>query len=133
MTMKTNAKNYPISFMQYLLTSKKLDMNPSYQRQSDAWNKSKKQLLIDTILSKYDMPKFYLRDVKNDPNTPFEYELVDGKQRMSAILEFLNVNGEPNGGFPLHKDTTDSTYSKKKWADLPTAVQQIGLTPVVWT
>jgi uncharacterized protein with ParB-like and HNH nuclease domain len=35
----------------------KYNLQPAYQR-SEVWSTEKKQLLIDTILRSYDMPKF---------------------------------------------------------------------------
>lgn len=119
--MKTVKDQMSISFIKYLKDSGKLNNEPIYQRKPDAWNNSKKQLLIDTILSDYDMPKFYLRDVKNDSSTNFEYELVDGQQRIHAIMTFIENE------FELSNDTTDPAYAAKKWADIPTDVQRFFL------
>jgi hypothetical protein len=64
----------------------KIDPRPSYQR-GLVWSKSKKQLLMDSILRRYDIPKLYLRAV-NKP--PYRYEVVDGQQRLRAIWEFCH-------------------------------------------
>ena len=36
-----------------------LELDPAYQRLSDIWTLEKKQLLIDSIINGYDIPKFY--------------------------------------------------------------------------
>jgi len=34
-------------------------LDPEYQRLSDIWTMDKRQLLIDTILNEFDVPKLY--------------------------------------------------------------------------
>ncbi|MCX7048273.1 MAG: DUF262 domain-containing protein [Candidatus Sumerlaeota bacterium] len=59
---------------------------PDWQREK-VWPKEKKQLLIDTILRDWRLPKFYFLKVSSDPD---EFEVVDGQQRLEAIFEFLD-------------------------------------------
>ena len=40
---------------------KKIDTNPDYQRPA-VWTKAQKQLLIDSILRDFDVPKIYLHE-----------------------------------------------------------------------
>jgi hypothetical protein len=63
-----------------------IDPKPQYQR-GDAWDDKKRSLLIDSILSNFDIPKIYLRHSKNI--SPFDYEVADGQQRLKAIWRFL--------------------------------------------
>jgi hypothetical protein len=63
-----------------------IDPKPQYQR-GDAWDDKKRSLLIDSILSNFDIPKIYLRHAKNI--SPFDYEVADGQQRLKAIWRFL--------------------------------------------
>ncbi len=58
---------------------------PDWQRE-EVWPKDKKQLLIDSILRGWKLPKFYFLKTASDPN---EYEVVDGQQRLMAIFEFF--------------------------------------------
>jgi len=72
----------------------KIDFSPIYQRYGNIWSIEKKKLLIDTILNGFDIPKFYfnyfieLNNVLN-PNE-YLYAVIDGKQRLEAVLEFLS-------------------------------------------
>jgi uncharacterized protein with ParB-like and HNH nuclease domain len=61
----------------------RIDM-PDYQRE-EVWSTTKKQLLIDSILNGWHLPKLYFRKV--DENSS---ECVDGQQRLSAIFEFFD-------------------------------------------
>ncbi|MDX2275051.1 MAG: DUF262 domain-containing protein [Hyphomonadaceae bacterium] len=73
----------------------RIDPTPDYQR-PPAWSRKQKQLLMDTILRGYDIPKFYWRQVKRPDGV--EYEVIDGQQRLRAIWEFAG------DGYPLAKD-----------------------------
>jgi hypothetical protein len=64
-----------------------IDPKPQYQR-GDAWDDRKRSLLIDSILSNFDIPKIYLRYAKNIG--PYDYEVADGQQRLKAIWRFLD-------------------------------------------
>ena len=59
---------------------------PDWQRE-EVWAEPKKQLLIDTILRGWKLPKFYFLKTASDPT---EYEVVDGQQRLMAIFEFFD-------------------------------------------
>lgn len=54
----------------------------------------KKRLLIDTIINKFDIPKFYLNyfvESNNDLNINNNlYAIIDGKQRLQAIFDFID-------------------------------------------
>jgi hypothetical protein len=71
----------------------KIDLKPPYQRSSGVWTRADRQLLIDSILNGYDIPKIYLADFSYG-NTPLNragrtYAVIDGKQRLEAIFEFF--------------------------------------------
>ncbi|NOK20776.1 MULTISPECIES: DUF262 domain-containing protein [Corallococcus] len=67
--------------------------DPPYQRQSDIWSIQKRQLLIDSIINGYDIPKFYFHEF-NKPKSvggkQYDYAVIDGKQRIQSIFEFIN-------------------------------------------
>lgn len=90
----------------------RIDTNPDFQR-PPVWGTSQRQLLIDTILRGYDVPKLYWRKTGSSPD---RYEVVDGQQRLRAIF------GYHAGDFALPKDTDPIDGidpSKLKYADLP--------------
>lgn len=63
------------------------------------WDKARKSLLIDSILRGYDVPMIYLR--KTNGSLPYQFEVVDGQQRLRAVWEFMD------GHYPLSKNTQD--------------------------
>ena len=98
---------------------KEIDTNPDYQR-PPVWTKKQKQLLMDTILRDYDMPKLYFRKVKKDGG--IIYEVIDGQQRLRAIWEFYK------GEYPLADDIDPVDGIKINgcfYSDLPTEIDDI--------
>jgi hypothetical protein len=77
--------------------------DPPYQRMSDVWNLDKRQLLIDSLLNGFDIPKLYFHEfmpVKKEGKRITKYAIVDGKQRLETIWKFID------GDFPLASDFT---------------------------
>lgn len=69
-----------------------IDLNPEYQR-GNVWTHDQKVALIDSIFKNVDIGKFAVikRPWGNNPSkplTPKLYEMLDGKQRLTAIWEF---------------------------------------------
>lgn len=107
--MKTNAKTWNLSTINR--REPKINPQPQYQR-TGVWSDKKNQLLIDTILRGYDIPKIYLR---KSSDTKYEHEVIDGQQRLKAIWGFYNNN------YPLGDESKDLAidFSGKKYEDLP--------------
>ncbi len=115
--MKMNKRPFPLATL--CSYEKRIDPTPDYQR-PPAWSRKQKQLLLDTILREYDIPKMYWRAVKRTDG--IEYEVVDGQQRIRTIWEFRG------GQFPLAKDMDDVRGHKiagMKYDDLPLDVRTI--------
>ena len=82
--METKNERWPLlTFKEY---EKDINPSPTYQR-SAVWKPGQKQLLMDSILRKIDIPKLYLRETNSNG---FTYEIIDGQQRMRALWEFLS-------------------------------------------
>lgn len=75
-------------------------IDPPYQRMGGVWTTEKKQLLIDSILNDYDIPKLYFhlysREVRE--GSKYSYAVIDGRQRLEAIWDFIE------GKFTLSSD-----------------------------
>lgn len=78
-----------------------IDFQPDYQRESDIWPLSKKQLFIDSLINNIDIPKLYFHEVQKTSSYPYRYAVVDGKQRLEALFSFLNDD------FPVSDDFED--------------------------
>jgi 5-methylcytosine-specific restriction endonuclease McrA len=87
-----------------------LKPDPDWQR-GYIWKPNDEQLLIDSILRKMPIPKFYLTveyDTRKKANV---YYAVDGQQRLTAIHKFLNnkFEIELGGKSYLFKDLDSKT------------------------
>ena len=81
---------------------KSIDSSPEYQRNGDIWNTEKRQLLIDSIINNYDIPKLYFHvlNIKEQKATGKEFAIIDGRQRLETIWKFID------GDFALAEDFT---------------------------
>ena len=65
-----------------------LQMKPPFQRNL-VWTTKQKSFLIDSILNTYPVPELYMQDITNEDGTK-QFIVVDGQQRITACLEFIN-------------------------------------------
>lgn len=70
----------------------KYNFDPDYQREGDVWSESDKSYLIDTIMKNFPMPPIFLHQHIDDDTGKTIYDVIDGKQRLSAIIDFLKNN-----------------------------------------
>lgn len=78
-----------------------IELNPEYQRIGGVWTREKKQLLIDSLINGFDVPKLYLQEflpVLKKGGRTYMYSIIDGKQRLQAIWDFID------GKLPLASD-----------------------------
>jgi uncharacterized protein with ParB-like and HNH nuclease domain len=71
------------------------------------WPQDKKQLLIDTILRGWKLPKFYFAKTSEAPE---EFEVVDGQQRLATSFEFFENK------LPLRRLGGDPQATRMAWA-----------------
>lgn len=69
--------------------SNKYRFDVSYQRKSGVWSEDKKSFLIDSILKNYPVPAIFLRPCVDNNTGKTVYDVVDGKQRLEAIIDFI--------------------------------------------
>ncbi len=94
----------------------KIDTNPDYQRPA-VWTKAQKQLLIDSILRDFDVPKIYLHEKENGT-----YDVIDGQQRIRTIWSFYDDE------FALAKDADPVNgveIAGKKYSELDMDISTI--------
>jgi hypothetical protein len=72
-----------------------IQLNPEYQRISGIWTREKRQLLIDSLINGFDVPKLYFHEfvpAKRINGKAYKYAIVDGKQRLQTIWDFIGGN-----------------------------------------
>ena len=107
----------------------KYNFSPSYQRRGDVWSEEKQAFLLDTILKNYPMPPIFLHQRIDEETGATKYDVIDGKQRLTAIVKFLQGNlalpqdfdegmyGDPqlNGIYFKDLEGELSEYKKQLW------------------
>lgn len=94
----------------------RLDLDPPYQRRS-VWNQVYKDYFIDTILQSYPAPAIFLYE-EMTPEGVASYHVVDGKQRLTAIFEFVQ------GAFPVADSAETSELRGQYFADLDDVIKK---------
>lgn len=92
-----------------------LVLSPKFQRRR-IWPQKAKAFLIDTILRGLPIPKLYMRQQLDMRANRTIHEVVDGQQRLRAVLEFYEDR------VSLSED--GSLYGPKKFSELPKPAQK---------
>ncbi|UWR17532.1 DUF262 domain-containing protein [Sulfitobacter pontiacus] len=106
---------------------KKLKLNPDFQRGS-VWVPSAKVFLVDTILRGLPVPKIYLRTTIDTERQQSVREVVDGQQRLRAILDFASDKFRLSNRAKEFKGLTYSSLDpeqKAAFLEYPLAVEQL--------
>lgn len=113
---KTQPKIITISDLIQWNENREIELSPRYQR-NIVWNDKAKAYLIDTIVRGLPIPPVFLRQ-KVDVNTRTTFrEVIDGQQRIRAILEFAA------DGFAI-KSTHNKELGGKCYSDLEPDIQE---------
>ncbi len=87
-----------------------INLDPPYQRRS-VWNQAYREYFIETILLGYPAPAIFLHeDIQQDGTA--SYDVVDGKQRLTAIFEFIA------GAFPVAEDSKLERHQGKYFSSI---------------
>jgi len=98
----------------------RIDLDADYQRDK-IWSRENQETLIDSIVQNIDIPKLYLARVKGNEN--FDFECIDGKQRMTTLLSFFKPEPKET---PLAVRIAGEKYSYKRLQkDLPQLAKKI--------
>ncbi|HEV3046574.1 MAG TPA: DUF262 domain-containing protein, partial [Solirubrobacteraceae bacterium] len=72
-------------------SDRQLWVNQEYQR-GPSWSERQRQLLIDSLLRSYPLPRFYARKKVTEGlgGTTENFEVIDGQQRIDAMARYLD-------------------------------------------
>lgn len=115
--MEINHSEYTIAEIVEGFSNRTIRINRSYQRSGGIWPISAKSYFIDTILEKYPFPKLYFHQIYDRARKKPVMEVVDGQQRLQAIIDFVQ------GKFPLSK--ASHRYAKTRFSELDEGIQEL--------
>ena len=95
-----------------LKTHRTLEVTPYYQRRT-RWTNMQKSRLIESFLINIPIPPVFLYE-----NDFARYEVMDGQQRVSSILEYFDNQ------FPLRGLELLTSLNGKRFHDLPTEIKR---------
>lgn len=99
----------------------RIDLDADYQREK-IWSRKNQEELLDSIILGIDIPKLYLARVESEDN--FDFECIDGKQRMTTLLEFYKP--EAGSDNPLRIRVAGDRYTYEQLQrDLPKVAKKI--------
>jgi hypothetical protein len=83
------------SILNVYMQRAEIELDPEYQRVSGIWTREKRQLLLDSLLNGYDVPKLYFHEfvpVKRKGGRQYRYAIIDGQQRLQTVWDFIDGN-----------------------------------------
>ena len=85
-----------------------INTNPDYQRMGGIWTREKRCLLIDSIINDYDLPKIYFHEYTRERAiaTGHKYAIIDGRQRLETIWQFMDDGLALSDDFEFQRDPT---------------------------
>ena len=109
----TSVVDYNLSTLYQLIEQKTINLSPSYQRR-DRWGNDRQSELIESFLMNVPIPPVFLNE-----DTYGEYSVIDGRQRLTAIYEFLS------GALRLTNLTVFSDINGRNFSELPSSLQSV--------
>jgi hypothetical protein len=109
----------------------RIDLDADYQREK-IWSRKNQEDLLDSILKNIDIPKLYL--VKTRDAETFDYECIDGKQRMNTLLSFYKPDAKEQSPLTVSVAGERFTYKRlaKEHPTLSKKIDDFELTVVVY-
>ena len=89
MKKRHNVENNVKKFYKMVKNGQVVFDNP-IQRDDNQWSLQQKSKLIKSILVDYSIPPVYSVGVQNDENKEMVYSILDGKQRLTTLCQFID-------------------------------------------
>lgn len=105
------ASDFSLQGLKEMVDSEIIDLNPSYQRR-ERWDVKRQSELIESFLLNVPVPPIYLAEEEYGI-----YSIIDGKQRVTAVADYINNN------FPLNGLTEFKEINGLKFRNLPKSLQ----------
>lgn len=82
--------DWTVSTIVQQIERKNIDLNPKFQRR-DAWDPERRSKLIESLVIGLPIPNIVLAE---SPGKRGKYIVIDGKQRLSTVFDFLSKESE---------------------------------------
>ena len=92
----------------------RINVDAEYQR-GKVWSRPQQALLIDSVMRGFDIPKIFLRKLPD--GSPHLFDVIDGKQRLTAIWRYLADELPLLTKCDPFSDLGD--LGGKRWSELP--------------
>lgn len=100
--MKKSAINWSIKQFNRMYQNEKISFDYPIQREGGQWDHEQKSLLIHSIADDFPVPALYSISEEK------VYFVLDGKQRLTSIIEYLNDE------YPLHMETPSAEIEEEE-------------------
>jgi hypothetical protein len=87
----TQKVDLPISRLGQMIDDKEIDLVPGFQRRL-RWSRAQQSRLIESIIMNVPIPPVFLGE-----DEPGQYVVLDGRQRLTALHEFINMKYKLSG------------------------------------
>lgn len=116
-------KMYPLrvnNILPLYAAREQINLDPPYQRLA-IWDTYKKQCFIDSVINGFDVPKLYFHQLSSPSRQKdkYNYAVIDGKQRIVALWEFMSNSLPLADDFVFFEDESLKA-SGAKYLDLMT-------------
>ena len=112
----TSVLDYNLNTLSELVVNEQIDLSPRYQRR-DRWKPDRQSRLIESFLMNVPVPPIFLNE-----DDYGKYSVIDGKQRLTAITEFMR------GRLKLRGLKVFSELNGQSFDDLSPALRNIAST-----
>lgn len=109
---KLDVSDMGLGTLSELIDAGFIDLSPDFQRRK-RWDDEKKSMLVDSFMRNIPVPPVYLAEDVSKRGT---YAVIDGKQRLTAISEYLTNKLQLIASL-------DSPFAGKRYDQLPKTVQ----------
>lgn len=109
----TSVVDYNLGTLYQLVTENTINLSPKYQRRF-RWDAARQSKLIESFLMNVPVPPIFLNE-----DTYGQYSVIDGKQRLNAIVAFFSGKLELSGLKVFHD------INGRSIVDLPTKLQSV--------
>lgn len=111
MAPKITTTTKDVGLLKQLYDDGQLHLSPEFQRNA-VWPRAAKAFLLDTMLTGNPIPVLYFQRSVSAQTGRIEYTVVDGQQRLSAVLDFLANR------FSLTESDDGAPWHRKRWKSL---------------